>query len=479
MSYFDLEGYEHINSYYGLKGILRTYADITRINGFYFYHNWHETNNSFRQKKYVINNRNLFQRALSVYQKKGHQLPIKKEMDADKALVFQKSPIVYNRQLLVSFNVVDYIDTTSEYSDIDHSDIKVLLSGVVLSKYEYQFFTTRDIKVIEPFFWGLSRHVNWLVNRTLPNRKSRKSEKIDQDPIKYLVVENQANLSHHSQSTVKETNKSQCLIIFNPIDESSQFLLEQRALLFSLVFLHFDKYKFFWFEQGNHKNLNDNLVFVDDMDDLQKHISQAEMVIHLNTSLLLKSLISNKPTVVLNNFLGIFNHIHLATLDMLDQFMSEPIVLDYELYTCIIEFSSEYSLYDTHRKKYDAVYALESFEFQLRYYGILINQYIDKQYTWSEQATVNRKVGAQYFSVLKASDFNRKYSWGKHNTDLENKVLYNTSSAYSDDKKLLKGSLVVDKDRIYRRYKKFKKSPKRFFEESKFPLLNVLGKLYK
>jgi len=479
MSYFDSEGYEHINSYYGLKGMLRTYADFTRLNGFYFYHNWHQTANSFRQKENTINNKELFQKATSVYQKKGHQLPIKKRTDIDKALVFQNSPIVYNRQLLSAFNVVGCIDATDEYFDIDHSDIKILLSGVVLNKYEYQFFITKNIKVIEPFFWGLSRHVNWLINRNFPVSKSSDFKKIDQDHIKHSVVEDEVELSHNLQSNVKGVGKPQCLIIFNPDDEDSQLLLKQRALLFSLVFLYFDNYKFIWFEQDNHENLNDNLVFIDDISNLQECIFQSSVVIHLNTSLLLRSLISHKPVVVLNNFLDIFNRLHLKTLDSLDQFMLEPKILDSELYRHIIQFTSEYSLYDMKDKKYDTVYALESFEFQLRYYNIFIGEYADKQYTWSEQATVNKKIAAQYFNVLKDSDFNRSYDWGSHDTNLENKVFYKISSTFSGKNNRSKGSRITDWDKVYRRYKKFKESPKRFFEDSKYSVLNILGKFYK
>lgn len=482
MYYFNSEGYEHIDSYYGLKGILRTYADLTRVNGFYFYHNWHKVTTSFRQEKNSMHNKVLFQEAISLYQKKGHQLPIKKNTDVDTALVFQRSPIVYNRQVLVNFNIIGYIDTINEYSDIEHFDVKVLLSGVVLNKCEYQFFATRDIKVIEPFFWGLSRHVNWLINREIPNNELENFKRFDQSYIKYPVLENKDSLPYDFQNNATDTGQSikqQCLIIFNPTDENSQFLLEQRALLFSLVFLHFDRYRFVWFEQSNHKNLNDNLVFVDDISDLHKQISQAKAVIHLNTSLLLKSLINNKPTVVLNNFLGMFNHLHLTTLDRLDHFMSEPIVLDSKLYSRIIQFSSEYRLYDVNNKKYDTVYSLASFEFQIRYYGVFIDEYADKKYTWSEQAKVNRKIAAQYFNVLRNSDFNRRYDWGKHNTSLENKVLYTISSTYPGEKKLFKGILAVDKDRMYKRYKKFRESPKRFFEDSKFPFLNILGKFYK
>ena len=465
MSHFDPEGYEHISSYYGLKGVLRTYADLTRVNGFYFYHRWHSAVTDFRKNNNVNNNRYLFQSVKSAYQKHGHQLPVKNNVEAKKALVFQKSPIVYNRQLLASFNIVGYIDAISEYSDIDYSDMEVLLSGVVLNNCEYQFFTSRSIDVIEPFFWGINGQVNWLVNRELPDRKPRSLE----DVVENLSTESRAGLPQ----------KPQCLIIFNPTDEDSQLLLEQRSLLFSLAFLHFDSYKFVWYEQDSHQNLNDNLVFIDNIRQLHEQVVQSAVVIHLNTSLLLKSLASNKPTVVLNNYLGIFKSITLNTLDNLDDFISDPKILDPNLSKQVINCVSRYSLYNINEKKYDSTYALQSQGFQFRYHSIFIGGNVDKHYTWSEKATVNRKVAAQYFNVLKASDFNRKYDWGNHDNNLENKILYNISSENPDKKSVFKAVVTTDLSITYRRYRKFKESPKRFFEDSRFSFLNRLGKFYK
>lgn len=481
-NYFNSEGYEHINSYSGLKGMLRLYADYTRVSGFYFYHNWHKQTTSFRQQQYVINNRALFQDASLSYEKQGHQLPIRKKREGDKVLIFQQSPIVYNRQLLVSFNIVGHINSINEYSNIEHSDVKLIISGYVLNQHEFQFFANRDIKVIEPYFWGLSRHVNWLVNRELPSTDLTRETKPDsQDYLPCLAVDSIKSKSLEQQYLtigLNKRSKPKCLIIFNPKAENDELLLEQRALLFSLAFLHFETYQFFWFEKNTHKNLNDNLIFIDDIVTLQKQVSQADVVIHLNTSLLIQSLKIDKPTVVLNNCLDFFNRLHLNTLDDLDQFMSNPEILDTNLYGRIANSSSEYSLYNIRDKKYDAVYHLESYSYQIRYFNIFVEDCVDKQYSWSEIATVNKKVAAQYFHILKDTDFNRTYNWGKHDNNLEYKLIYNIASEPHEEK-LFQRRVVIDWDRLYRRYQKFRKSPKRFFEDSRFHVLNILGKFYK
>lgn len=475
MSYFDPDGYEHINSFTGLKGMLRLYADLTRASGFYFFHHWHQKTSSFRKENLLNINKEIFQNAGAVYKKEGHQLPLLNPDEGYRVVIYRKSPIAYNRQLLAGFKVIDVIDNIEEYSSLEQESIDLLISGVVLDQDDYQYFVSKGIKIVEPYFFGASRHMNWLLNRELPSkdRKQLSSDNSKQQDINLEILDSQA-----VEKNCSEYDKPICIIVFNPSNENEDYLLQQRSLLFSLAFLHFENYCFIWFEQRDHKNLNNKLVFIKNIKELQDKMPQASVVIHLNTALLMDSLKFGKPTVVVNNHLDCFKNIHINTLDGLDQFIINPKVLDSSIYKCIVNSSSEYSLYNTQHEKYDSVYLIDDYPYQVRYFNVFLEEYSNKQYSWSEVATANRKISSQYFHILKDSDFQRTYDWGNHDLDMEYLYNYNLIHESSNQTKL-KRAEFVDPNRIYKRYKKFRQNPKRFFEDSRFSILNMIGKLYK
>jgi predicted glycosyltransferase involved in capsule biosynthesis len=493
----DYKNFRTINEYKGWKSVYRLFGDITFKKGIYLTHIWHEIDIKSNYMKGKEKNRKLFEKKIEEYKKFNKEPDPLPSLLLGKTLLFSKTnPFIYNKNILPFLGIIEYaqedmFDADSLLSYIKNKNIdRVLMFNPYGSEERlelYRALKKAKIPVLVAERGALRDSVfydwNGFNAESISYDKKFWDKKLTSEQIgmvdNYITEETKVDISLEKQNN---------MIGADQLRKDLNLSLDQKILFVPLQRPSDSVIKYFCGPIGTYANfimlvqevanqLSDEYVVVVKKHPLEDEAAELENVIYTNANI--KDLLELSDYVMLiNSGVGLlamlWNKPVLYCGDVFyndDRINKQVLSVEEVLKTIAGDFQANK----------DVVYKFLYFLIE-EFYSF--GKFTTKEIPWEDGGRMTVTTDIDFYHIRNISDVKLDFYIGSEIRIKRDSILFDR---YNSVQKVVTKTVHVSssKQKIgtpkegdkNKKIKKLKENPKRFFSESKYSSLRLIGKV--
>ncbi|RQO72813.1 hypothetical protein DBR44_10860 [Aquitalea sp. FJL05] len=326
----DNQSFRHINRYQGWKSIYRLFGDITFQKGIVLFHSWHAIDGHSGYMKRKAINKQLFEEKVKKFSSRGEEPPPLAALDKGKTLCFSlTNPFIYNKKTAPLLGEIFYEDENNFTPEIlisyikKHDITRILFHNPYANEHRQKLFNTiknNNIKFIIAERGALRNSV--FFDDTGFNADSKKFDediwnvpitKNEQDYIRNYIIE---------EKTLDESLEKQAALLGIEATRKKLMLPRHKKIIFiplqrpsDTVILHFCKkiggYEgFIELIRNAISQLNDEYVFVIKKHPLEDETPDLPGAIFANNINIKDLLAISSAVLLINSGVGILGMLY-------------------------------------------------------------------------------------------------------------------------------------------------------------------------
>lgn len=488
----DYKNFSTINEYKGWKSVYRLFGDITFKKGIYMTHIWHEIDTKSDYMKGKEKNRKLFEKKIEEYKKFNKEPDPLPSLVLGKTLLFSKTnPFIYNKNILPFLGIIEYeqedmFDSNSLLSYIEKKNIdRVLMFNPYGSEGRlelYRALKKAKIPVLVAergalrdsvfYDWNGFNAESISYDKKFWDKKLTNKEKTIVDS--YITEETKLDISLEKQNTLLGTDQLRKQLNLS-IDQKILFVPLQRPG--DSVIKYFcgpikTYANFLMLVQEVASKLDDEYVVVVKKHPLEDEVAELENVIYTDANI--------KDLLELSDYVLLIN----SGVGLLSMLWNKPVLYCGDVFYKDDRINKQVSSSKEVLKIIEENFQPDQ-EIVYRFLYFLIEEFYSfgkfatREIPWEDGGRMTVTTDIDFYHIRNISKVKLDFYIGDEIRIERDSILFDRyNSVQKVITKTVSASISNKKIAKNKKIKKLKENPKRFFSESRYKILNFIGKLF-